>query len=671
MNDPSSFLHEYPSHHVHTICNNGGADQSSNDNQSVSNVVANGYLSHLQEMSTVHLNLSISEPLTRGTEINLERAFLLKLINISYKCEQWTSINGGDLVVKFYYGKKKMVWEFLYGSMKRKMEIRWAQVSAFNTTVEEDKNCRLEIELEEPPEYFKEGEFRPRKHTQWEKSNDFTQGQAPLCRYVLHHNKLYLKLEKLSPDFDLLEKVHEAAEELQMLIDEKSYHLVSATTKQKHMDDAAHEEEEEHSNETPRLKQSHTFENIDRHMTNMSMNLPWAGSCEEDALKMQLQWPSRLSFVGEAILNEREVRTYESTSALSLANFTSSLFEFVARLQNLLNSFKELSEKAKFTARKTLWRRRRGVSGQDLWDLTIDHVAMDIIDYQKSMRHTILFSPGVLEEPLKNLLQQDNRLLYLYQQPFPVHNSPFFDIPSFQLSYNNGASGSSFVPHSNYVQNNLVQPFVAHNAPMSDLVTFPNSYVIPYVNEKAANGVWEQSGINNHLVQHLVAHNHNAPMPVFDFFHLTDLVTFPISYVNEKAANGVWEQSGRNNQIQDIPLPPITEVDYDIFEGLEPIISDEQLESLLNSFNFDSTCNDTLEENHTNSFNPFVDGSRSYNGGVNVMNDGINGDDDVCTLAQQLFNHEEFVFLEPCYWPSFECSTHDYKNGGGNGGSST
>ncbi|KAL4589483.1 hypothetical protein LXL04_002390 [Taraxacum kok-saghyz] len=471
MNDPSSFLHEYPSHHVHTICNNGGADQSSNDNQSVSNVVANGYPSH-QEMSTVHLNLSISEPLIRSQNYvnHQEQEVILPQPKLKASNHHalflrvgswtWTSKNRGDLVVKFYYAKKKMVCEFLFGSMKRKMEIRWAQVSAINTTMEEDKNCCLEIELEEPPEYFEEGEFRPRKQTQWERSDDFTQGQAPRYR-----------------------------------------------------------------------------------------------------------------------------------------------------------------------------------------------------------RHTILFSPGVLEEPLKNLLQQDNRLYNLYQQPFPIHNSPFFDIPSFQFSYNNGASGSSFVPHSNYVQNNIVQPFVAHNAPMSDLVTFPNSYEIPYVNEKAANGVLEQSGINNHLVQPFVAHN--APMP--------DLVTFPnsyeIPYVNEQAANGVWEQNRRNNQIQDIHLPPITEVDYDPFEGLEAIISDEQLE-LLNSFDFDSICNDTLEENHTNNFNPFVDGARSYNGGVNVMNDGIDGDDDVFSLAQQLVN-EEFTFLEPCYWPSFKCSMHDYKNGGGNGGSST
>ncbi|CAH1439161.1 unnamed protein product [Lactuca virosa] len=170
-------------------------------------------------------------------------------------------------------------------------------------------------------------------------------------------NKLE-KLEKLSPNFDLLEKVHEAAEELQMLIDEKSYHLVSAAARQRHkeLEDPDQEETEEETSteaqQAPHLKHSHTFKNIDRHITNMSMNLPsfanW-GSCDEEALKQQLQWPSRLSVLGDAVLNEREVRTYESASALSLANFTSSLIEFVARLQNLLNSFQELSDKARFS----------------------------------------------------------------------------------------------------------------------------------------------------------------------------------------------------------------------------------------------------------------------------------------------------------------------------------
>lgn len=170
-------------------------------------------------------------------------------------------------------------------------------------------------------------------------------------------NKLE-KLEKLSLGFDLLEKVHEAAEELQMLIDEKSYHLVksekwAATRRPKEFEDPDHLQElkDEETNATridsfgeAHLKPCHTLKNLDRHITNMSINPSCVGNFEE-----QLHWPSRLSILGDAILNEREVRTYESASALSLTNFTSSLIEFVARLQNLLNSYRELSDKARFS----------------------------------------------------------------------------------------------------------------------------------------------------------------------------------------------------------------------------------------------------------------------------------------------------------------------------------
>nr|XP_043631661.1 aluminum-activated malate transporter 4-like isoform X2 [Erigeron canadensis] len=166
-------------------------------------------------------------------------------------------------------------------------------------------------------------------------------------------NKLE-KLEKLSPRFDLLEKVHEAAEELQMLIDEKSYHLVNsekwaASRRPKEFEDPDHlqelkdEEIRIDSTSEAHLKQSHTT--LNRHVTNMSINPSCFGNSEEE----QLHWPSRLSILGDAVLNEREVRTYESASALSLTNFTSSLIEYVARLQNLITSYQELSDKAKFS----------------------------------------------------------------------------------------------------------------------------------------------------------------------------------------------------------------------------------------------------------------------------------------------------------------------------------
>ena len=87
-------------------------------------------------------------------------------------------------------------------------------------------------------------------------------------------NKLE-KLEKLSPGFDLLEKVHEAAEELQMLIDEKSYHFSdhwAGARRQKEFEDhdQLHALKDEETMDSPHhLKRCHT---LNHHVTNVSMN---------------------------------------------------------------------------------------------------------------------------------------------------------------------------------------------------------------------------------------------------------------------------------------------------------------------------------------------------------------------------------------------------------------
>uniref|UniRef100_A0A5B6ZJU6 Putative aluminum-activated malate transporter 4-like n=1 Tax=Davidia involucrata TaxID=16924 RepID=A0A5B6ZJU6_DAVIN len=169
-------------------------------------------------------------------------------------------------------------------------------------------------------------------------------------------------LEKLSPG-DLLHEVHEAAEELQMMIDQKSYLLVNSASWERRPKEFEDPDNflEVKDNENKQmvinslselglnLRSVSTLRNWDPQNPSLSINpslSQWGSS--QNMLKNQISWPSRLSIQGDTILNEREVRTYESASALSFVTFTSLLIEFVARLQNLVNSFEELSEKANF-----------------------------------------------------------------------------------------------------------------------------------------------------------------------------------------------------------------------------------------------------------------------------------------------------------------------------------
>lgn len=166
------------------------------------------------------------------------------------------------------------------------------------------------------------------------------------------------KMEKLNPG-DPLEEIHDAAENLQLMIDQKSYLLVNLESweskrPEKFADPEKLGELRDNENkpflikslsESVNHQSTPTIRNYDNRSINLSRS-EWGSG--EDVFKQQTMWPSRLSLIGDAILNEREVRTYESASALSLATFTSLLIEFVARLQNLVDSFEELSEKAKF-----------------------------------------------------------------------------------------------------------------------------------------------------------------------------------------------------------------------------------------------------------------------------------------------------------------------------------
>lgn len=160
------------------------------------------------------------------------------------------------------------------------------------------------------------------------------------------------RMEKLSPE-DILLPVHEAAEQLQMKIDEKSYLLVNSqswesTLPPKELEDL--ENFQDSKDAENRQTVIHSLSDIcwEPQLSNVAVNSPLPEFVSSDSTIKRASWP-RLSFNANPSPNELESKVYESASALSLATFASLLIEFAARLQNLVDEFKELSEKANFS----------------------------------------------------------------------------------------------------------------------------------------------------------------------------------------------------------------------------------------------------------------------------------------------------------------------------------
>jgi hypothetical protein len=145
-----------------------------------------------------------------------------------------------------------------------------------------------------------------------------------------------------------------AAEQLQKKIDEKSYLLMNTerwdTSKRAEgIKDAMNGTGKENKNEVaePTIAEQTSAHHY-KSFAASSFLSRYDSQSTIDGYRTLLAWPTRRSFHPNLSLEDEESKTYESASALSLATFASLLIEFVARLQNVVNAFEELSEKANF-----------------------------------------------------------------------------------------------------------------------------------------------------------------------------------------------------------------------------------------------------------------------------------------------------------------------------------
>lgn len=170
------------------------------------------------------------------------------------------------------------------------------------------------------------------------------------------------KMERLGP-VDILFEVHEAAEELQNKVDRKSYLLVNSESWEignRAKDSAEPQDLLNFDDDENRVLQYKSLSeaaldlrpfsaprSLDSAKPNTGLKPPVPVFIPADGvMTKQISWPAGISLTTDPVVEES--KTYESASALSLATFTSLVIEFVARLQNLVDAFEELSEKANF-----------------------------------------------------------------------------------------------------------------------------------------------------------------------------------------------------------------------------------------------------------------------------------------------------------------------------------
>ncbi|XP_057765713.1 aluminum-activated malate transporter 9-like [Salvia miltiorrhiza] len=233
------------------------------------------------------------------------------------------------------------IWEPPHGRY-RKFEYPWrTYVKASNAvrhcayTVMALHGCIMS-EIQAPPE--KRRVFR----------GQLQQVSAEGARVLRELGSKIEKMEKLGAFKNILEQVHEAAEQLQKKIDQRSFLLVNSES----WEVGSLRKDLEDLDDVP---QQHlglkSLSETAIYIQKPRMRLPADKDLQpKQNVRRLVPWPSSFCLEGGdgLMIGDDEVKTYESASALSLATFASLLIEFVARLQMVVDCFEELSEEADF-----------------------------------------------------------------------------------------------------------------------------------------------------------------------------------------------------------------------------------------------------------------------------------------------------------------------------------
>ncbi|KAL1553547.1 aluminum-activated malate transporter 9-like [Salvia divinorum] len=168
---------------------------------------------------------------------------------------------------------------------------------------------------------------------------ELQQVSAEGARVLLELGSKLEKMEKLGAVKNILEQVHEAAEQLQKKIDQRSFLLVNSES----WEVGCHRKDREELDDLP---QHHLWQkSLSETSIYVEKPLTWN-------VRRLVPWPSSFCLEGDGVvvIGDGEAKTCKSASAsaLSLATFASLLIEFVARLQIVVDCFEELSEEAEF-----------------------------------------------------------------------------------------------------------------------------------------------------------------------------------------------------------------------------------------------------------------------------------------------------------------------------------